>query len=150
MLNLITSNIAIKMWFNVKSPNVTSIKVTVLQFMNLLKISPKIHLARCRILGLCLTVYILYVCIYACVFVLYSNFISQQIYNAHVGCQQDEPSASLVATNRIYNVYKFTDVVYLFMYDDVHCFLLGIKLLLHVSIKHDTCNITRWWLSRKC
>ena len=46
-----------------------------------------------------------------------------------LGCHEDEPLAFLVTTNRVYNVYAFTDVVSLFMYD-AHCFLLGIKLVL--------------------
>ena len=48
-----------------------------------------------------------------------------------LGCQQDEPSAFLVTTNRVYNVYEFTDVVSLFMYD-AHCFI-------HAGIQVNPC-----------
>ena len=57
------------------------------------------------------------------------------IKNIYIGCQPDEPLASLVTTNRIINVYGFIVVIMLLMYFSfVSCILLGIKLLqLHIG-----------------
>ena len=48
-------------------------------------------------------------------------------------CQQDETSASLGTTKTICNLNQFKDAVSLFIYD-VHCFALGIKLLLQLLL----------------
>ena len=55
----------------------------------------------------------------------------------YLGCQPDEPLASLVTTNRVINVYGFLVVIMLLMYSVlIVCILLGIKLLLLLSAKN--------------
>ena len=89
----------------------------------------------CRLCAICLREYNHYsvhVIITRLIWITWTSrsVVRERLINAITHwLQQDEPSASLVTTTRIYNVYQFTNVVSLLMCD-VHWFLLGIKLLL--------------------
>ena len=63
------------------------------------------------------------------------NHIDNQSLNVIYMLPQDDPLAALVTTNKIYNVYQFIDVVFLFMYGG-NCVLFGIKFTATTIVIH--------------
>ena len=65
----------------------------------------------------------------------WSSAVEKRITHRYC-CQPDEPSVSLATTNRIFNLYDFADVVFLFTCV-VHYFVSEIRFLLPLLFPHQ-------------
>ena len=60
---------------------------------------------------------------------------SQTYIYMHIGCQPDEPLASVVTTNRIFNVHIFLVVTMFLLYSFLHClYSVGNKITIYIYV----------------